>query len=30
MNEGTVSGSVEGGGILRELTIRETGPMPAN
>ena len=30
MKEGTVSGSVEGGGIYRELTIREAGTAPAN
>lgn len=30
MKEGTVSGSVEGGGIYRELIIREAGPVPSN
>jgi uridine phosphorylase len=30
IKEGTVSGSVEGGGIYRELIIRETGPVPPN
>lgn len=30
MKEGTVSGSVEGGGIYRELIIREAGPVAPN
>jgi hypothetical protein len=30
MKEGTVSGSVEGGGVYRELIIRDAGAVPSN